>query len=294
MLALAVAFPEGGSEPFAFGSLWPVLAVCAVAVIALPRGERVLRLGALLYLTGALGAYAVTSPIGSNSVRLAALVAGPLAALVWWRPHPRLLVLAALPLLYLQWQPPVRDVINASGDPSATAAYWQPLLDFLRRQPGPPFRVEVPFTKFHMEAYRLAPEFPIARGWERQLDIKDNHLFYDGTLAPASYEAWLHQLAIRFVAVSDAPLDYSGHAERRLIDAGLPYLRPVFTSRHWRVYAVAGATPLLAGGGVALTGIGPNSLSFTVPRPGDGARPGALHAVLAAGRRGRLRRARPG
>ncbi len=267
--ALAVAFPEGGSEPFAFASFWPVLAVCAVAFAALPGRERALRAGALLYLLGTVGAYLITSPVGGNAVRLAGLVAGPLAAILWLRRHPRWLVAAALPLLYLQWQPAVRDVINASGDPSEHAAYWQPLLAFLGRQSGGPFRVEIPFTKFHTEAYRVAPEFPLARGWERQLDIADNPLFYDGRLDAATYRAWLDALAVHFVAVSDAPLDYAGRAEARLVTGGLPYLRPVFTNRHWRVYAVADPAPLLAGTGARATALGPNSVTLAVRRPGS-------------------------
>ena len=84
----------------------------------------------------------------------------------------------------------------------------------------------------------VAPEFPLARGWERQLDTNYNPLFYDGTLTPARYDAWLHQLAVRYVAVSDANLDYSAKQEVALIDRGLPYLRLVLRTRHWRVYAV--------------------------------------------------------
>src|SRR5581483_3892928 len=33
VLALAVAFPEGGTEPFELGTLLPVLAICAVALL---------------------------------------------------------------------------------------------------------------------------------------------------------------------------------------------------------------------------------------------------------------------
>jgi hypothetical protein len=268
---LAVAFPEGGTEPFALNSMWPVLLVCAAAVVLFPARERVLRVGALLYLVGTLGSYLVASPVGGNAVRLAALVAGPLVAMLWLRPRPRWLALVALPLLYLQWQPAVRDVINASGDPSEQAAYDAPLLRFLHRQAGAgvvDFRVEIPFTRFHTEVLRVAPQFPTARGWERQLDIADNALFYNGTLSPATYHAWLRQLAVRFVAVSDAPLDYSSHGEARLIAAGLPYLRPVFTDRHWHVYRVSDATPLLSGTGARLTATGPNSFDLDATRPG--------------------------
>ena len=50
-----------------------------------------------------------------------------------------------------------------------------------------PFRIEIPFTRFHWETYVVAPRYPLARGWERQLDIKDNPLFYSGPLTAATY-----------------------------------------------------------------------------------------------------------
>src|SRR5207302_8329198 len=122
-------------------------------------------------------------------------------------------------------------------------------------------------TKFHWEAYAVAPHFPIARGWERQLDIKYNHLFYAGHLTPAAYGRWLHANAVRFVAVADAPLDYSAHAERALIDSGPAYLRLVWHSRHWRVYAVQDPTPIVEG--VArLRGLGANGILLSADKPG--------------------------
>ena len=263
---LALAFPEGGSEPFAFSALWPVPLIAIGLALVIPRREHALRAGVALYTLGCIVSYAIPSAVGSNAVRLAELLAGPVAALVLWPRRRMLLLAAAVPLLYVQWHAPVRDVSGAGG-PAITNAYYRPLLSFLERQGGPPFRIEIPFTKFHWEAYAAAPRFPIARGWERQLDIKYNHLFYDGKLTASNYERWLHSLAIRFVAVSDAPVDYSAVAERALIDGGLPYLRPVWRSRHWRVYAVADPTPIVQGA-ATLRAIGPNWLSLEAERPG--------------------------
>ncbi len=160
VLFLAVAFPEGGTEPFTFPVLWPILLIAAVSLLALPRDEWVLRTGVVLYVLGCLGSYAVPSPVGSNAARLAPLLAGPLAALLWWRRRTAWLLAVALPLLYIQWQAPVRDVRTSANDPSDNVAYWKPLLSFLGRQGGPPFRVEVPFTQFHFEAYHLAQPIP--------------------------------------------------------------------------------------------------------------------------------------
>jgi len=264
---LSIAFPEGGNEPFSSATLLPIPLIVVGAFVFLPRGEPILRAGLALYLAGCLLAYFVATPVGSNAARLAQLLAGPLAALAWWPKHRARVLIVALPLLYLQLQPPVRDVTRSAGDPSAVAGYYSPLLSFLSQQRGAPYRVEIPFTGFHWEAYEVASRYPLARGWERQLDIKDNHLFYAGVLTAARYRRWLDQLAVRFVAVSDASLDYSSRAETKLIDAGLPYLHLVMRLRHWRVYAVSGAAPL-AQGVASVQAIGPDWVKLRARRPG--------------------------
>jgi hypothetical protein len=265
--ATAFLFPEGGHEPFAFSAMWPIPLLAIAALAALPADARVLRAGVIIYALVTLASYAVATPLGSNAARLGTLLAAPLAALLWWPRRAAWLALVALPLLYLNWQAPIRDLVTASGNPSVTTGYYQPLLTFLERQPGPPFRVEIPFTRFHWETYVVASRFPLARGWERQLDTKDNALFYGGRLTASSYEAWLHRTAVRFVAASDAPLDYSAKTEMRLIDRGLPYLRLVLRTAHWRVYEVHGATPI-AQGAARLAAIGPDWLRLYAARAG--------------------------
>ena len=248
VLALTVAFPEGGSEPFRFSAFWPILLVSAVALWLLPAQQRGLRAGVALYAVICVVAFAVPSPLGGNAARLLPLVAGPVAMMVFWPQRGALLALAALPLIYLPTEAPIRDLTSGAGDPSQSAAYWQPVIRFLADQHGPPFRVEIPFTALHWESYFVAPRFALARGWERQLDLKDNSLFYGGSLTAAVYDAWLHQLAVRFVAVSDRPVDYSAVQELALIDpwasvptsgaahAALPRLRgrPSHTDRGGR------------------------------------------------------------
>jgi hypothetical protein len=261
---LAVAFPEGGTEPFGFLTLLPILLIAAGALLTLPADAVTLRAGVAVYAAAAVLVYLVPSPIGSNIARLGTFLAAPLAALVWWRRRMALLAMTALPLLYVGWQAPVSDVATATGDPTTSASYYQPLLRFLRREsrpPAAPFRIEIPFTRSHWEAYRVARYFPLARGWERQLDIGDNSVFYRGRLTAASYEIWLHQNAVRFVALPDAALDYSAQTEGALIRQRLPYLRLVMQSAHWRVYAVADATPI-AQGVARLEAMGPDWLTL--------------------------------
>jgi hypothetical protein len=267
---LAIAFPEGGTEPFDLATLLPVLAIAIGALIMVPRGSITLRAAIAAYAVAVIAAYLIPSPIGSNIARLGTLLAAPLAALVWWRRRMVLMAIVALPLLYVGWQAPVHDVAVAAGDPSTTAAYYGPLLSFLRAQPGGgsrAFRVEIPFTASHWEAYRVALRFPLARGWERQLDRKVNPIFYTGRLTVAAYATWLHRRAVRFVAVPDAALDDSARAENALIRRGLPYLRPVMRSAHWRIYTVADPTPIAAGV-ATLQAMGPNWLRLQARRPG--------------------------
>jgi hypothetical protein len=268
VLALAVAFPEGGTEPYAFSALLPLPILAGLAVTLLPREELTLKLGIGLYTLACIGSYAIPSPVGSNIGRLGPLLAGPLAALFWWRRRTAWLLVALIPLLYLQWQAPVRDLTTSDDNPAVFAAYWRPLIAFLDHQGGPPFRIEIPFTSFHWEAYYVAPHFPLARGWERQLDIKDNPLFYAGTLTPTGYHAWLRRLAVRFVAVTDTAPDISARQEVSLINRGLPYLRPVLRTRAFRVYEVRDALPIVQGP-ATLTELGPNSLTLRARRAGS-------------------------
>ena len=261
--AFAVAFPEDGTEPFALTTLLPLL---AGAALLLPTAGPRLRAGIAVYTLAAVACYLIPSPVGSNIARLGTFLAAPLAALVWWRRRTGLLAVVVVPLLYIGWQAPVRDVATTAGDPAVSAAYYRPLLAFLHRQPGV-FRIEIPLTRSHWEAYWVARSYPLARGWERQLDTGDNPLFYGHGLTPATYAHWLHDNAIRFVALPDAALDYSAEREAALIRAGLPYLRPVMRSRHWRVYAVTDPTPL-ASGPATVTAMGAAALTLTARTAG--------------------------
>jgi hypothetical protein len=271
-LALSVAFPEGGSFPFTASAFWPTLAgALLIAAVLWRDAPPVLRLGLVFYALLLVVSGAISSPMGGNAVRLGAILAGPLAALLLWTDRRRLLALVALPFLYWQVSAPIDDVYRASSDPSIEASYYDGLLAFVhdrQRAEGGPIRIEIPFTDNHWESARVAPTVPLARGWERQLDRKVNALFYDGSFAVQSYEGWLHANAVRYVALADAPIDYSAADEAALIRAAPPYLRPVWHDDRWRVYEVAGATPL-ADGGARVTRMDADAVDLTVPRAGS-------------------------
>jgi hypothetical protein len=236
---LAVVFPDGGTEPFVFSAFWPIPLFALAFYAALPRRERTLRAASVLYGVGAAATYVIPSAIGGNLVRLGALVGGPL--LLMSRRRLSLPVIALL-LALAVWQcsAAVRDIAHSAGDPATRASFYRPLNDFLARAGagGPPFRVEIPFTFSHWETAEVSPRFPLARGWLRGDDVTYNHLFYGGVLDAATYGAWLSEHGVRFVAVARAKPDYSARAELRLIASRPPYLRPVWSSRDWRVYEV--------------------------------------------------------
>src|SRR5205814_10188030 len=157
--------------------MFPIIVLSALALVTIPREATTLRAGVMVYAAATLATFVVSSPIGSNVARLGTFLAAPLAALLWWRRRVVLLLVAALPLLYLEWAAPVRDLSSASGDQSTSTHYYQPLLRFLYGQSAP-FRIEIPFTRFPWAAYVAATHCPLARGWERQLDLADTAIVH--------------------------------------------------------------------------------------------------------------------
>jgi hypothetical protein len=109
----------------------------------------------------------------------------------------------------------------------------------------------------------------LARGWERQLDIANNSIFYvTGELTPASYQAWLDRNGITWVALPSAPLDYAAQAEARLLETGLvPSLRLAWETPQWRLWQVQGS-PGLVSGPARLVTLVPDHLTLQVSAPG--------------------------
>ena len=131
-------------------------------------------------------------------------------------------------------------------------------------------RIEAVPTVDHWEARWIAPHAMLARGWERQLDRLRNGLFYynPNALNASGYQAWLKRSAVSYVALPDAPLDYSAHSEAALLRGGkLGYLHEIWRSEHWRLFAVLGAQPL-ADPPAQIASVGIDSLSVSVPHAG--------------------------
>ncbi len=265
---MARAFPMTGPEPFVLSSVAGTLAVSLLVLVALPRRERLLRLGVAVYAAVSFVVFVIPNPIGGNVARLSNLAAGALLALGLTGPRRRLLlVLLALPLLYWQWQGAVRDVSRASGDPSVQRDFYTPLLAALDARTGSaPVRIEIPPTQDRWEVYYMTPQFLLARGWLRQLESDELHLFRSG-LSPAAYRTWLHANGVSYVALPRAPLDYLAHHEAALIRRGLPYLEPIWRNAEWRLFAVRDAQGLVDRP-AQLTSIGADWFDLRAPRPG--------------------------
>jgi hypothetical protein len=207
------------------------------------------------------------------------LFGGPVLALGLAGRRPLALALCALPLLYWQWSAPIRDFAAGWDDPSVTAGYYEPLISELRSETQDrPVRIEIPPTRNRFEADYVAPEFPLARGWLRQSESGDFDLFTGHHLTPASYRAWLQERGVSYVALADADPDYLAKDEDELIRQGLPYLRPLWSDDHWRLYRVKRAVGLTSpaadpsaptGRSAQLTHVGASSFTFEAHRAGS-------------------------
>ncbi len=260
-LVAAVMFPDGGVFPFPWITLVGVLGVVAVGLVVVPSSSKVLRTGLMMYGAVAIVLFIVPSPVGGCFSRPASLLAGPVAAIVL-RKHLRSLAIVALPLLI--WElGPVTTAVAQQADSSANPTYYAGLQHFLTSSSARPGRLEVPFTREHWEARYLAPTMPLARGWERQLDLRYNAALYEPTLSAAQYLAWLESHGVRYVALPDAPLEEASANEVALLEAGQPYLQPVYTDKHWRVWEVKDYQGLASGAQLTHLGVDGFTLRFS-------------------------------
>ncbi len=279
VLPLAALFPEGGYEPYPILSFAATLAVVVAFLVALPRASRLLRIGACVYLAACVACLLVHSPMGSNVERYAVLLAGPLllcarlaqpqersGVSAWRRIAPVGAAAMCVIAVWVVWGP-VRETTAVAGSEATSAAYYAPLERFLSQQRGGPVRVEVPLTRSHWEAALLAPTVSLARGWEKQLEMRYDGVLLARGLTAAGYEHWLHEQAVSYVALPDAALDPSSAQEGTLIRRGVPYLQQVFASAHWRVFRVLDATPLLSGPG-QLMSLGHDSFALSARAAG--------------------------
>jgi hypothetical protein len=289
IVALALLVPRGSPRALPVGVALYAIGTVAAYFIATPVGSNVGRLGELLagpllacVLLDSRASVAGRAPLAAAACvyalrhfapwyELGALVgAGLLLVGLLRRPRAQLwavgAVLGLAPFAIWQWSQTVVDLRHADDDVGARAGYFRPLIRFLDRADGPRvWRVEVPPMREHWESVEIADRFPLARGWERQLDKRDAPLFYH----PHSwrrYHAWLEANDVRFVAVPDAPLDYATGREVAAIRYRAHYLREVWRSAHWRVYQVSPVPRLVVpsrGAGIKARALGPRGVTMS-------------------------------
>ncbi len=215
-----------------------------VPVGAAARSERnrVLRVGAVVYLVACLLCVVVQTPMGSNIERYGVLLAGPLllcglagggarrrahGGAAWTQVRSRA---RRTPRAAWSWRCAWRWCGSCGGRCARRGRSRG------RRRRGRPTmrrssatwrahgagleRVEVPLTRSHWEAAMLAPSVSLARGWEKQLEERYDSALLGSGLSAGEYRAWLQREAVAYVALPDVPLDPSSAREGQLIRGG--------------------------------------------------------------------------
>ncbi|MEU2514836.1 MFS transporter [Streptomyces syringium] len=251
-------FPFSGQQPMAFTSAILPLLSGVFGLAFAPKHWRTVRIVSALYVLGVVLVWVIPSQIGTNISRLGMVFGGVVlvAALPELKVPSRsqlltagrtwsAVVLALVTITAWQSTNSISDIVHTTP-----AASWArevaPLVDRLQRVEAERGRVEVVPARSHREASALSPYVNLARGWNRQADMKRNPLFYDrpSRLNATTYRAWLDRWAVRHVVL---PIDEPDHAavdEAKLVAGGLPYLRKVWSDDHWRLYEVRDPKPI--------------------------------------------------
>ncbi|MEO9237998.1 MAG: hypothetical protein ABI418_07885, partial [Jatrophihabitantaceae bacterium] len=242
---ISVVFGDGGHQPFTFLDCLKSLVALSIVLATVPRRCLPIRLGAAIGIVMVIAAFALPTPVGSNSTRLSLLFALPIAAsFVHWRT--RTLTALALAVIVAVQLPVRLDSIASTGRVSGYSEYYNQVIAGIQSQGRLTGRVEVPEMAGHWDSVYLARGVPLARGWLRQTDVRLNDaVFYKQQPTVQSYRSFLTDNAVQYVAVPDAELTAYGKEELRLINTNLDYLNPIWRSSHWTLYQVIDFSPLV-------------------------------------------------
>ncbi|MBD0736489.1 hypothetical protein BGM09_25595 [Streptomyces sp. CBMA29] len=273
--AVYVLFPFQGEQLMSGAAMVCPLVTSAALALAAPRSWRTVRVGAVAYALGTVLTACVASPVGTNVERLAGIAGLPLLAAALAervagrrRRRPSLgrgrglalmpaptsvrgAVLAAV-LLCALGQNGFALVGKTVGELSMStavpgwASHTEGVTRALRALHADQHRVEVVPARNHRESTAFADVVQNARGWNRQLDVERDRLFYggtlpDGTLPAAAYRRWLDDWAVAYVVLPHGDVGGPGAAEAALLATGArpDWLRPVWRDPYWTVFAVA-------------------------------------------------------
>ena len=249
VLLTTLLFPFDGIDPMETSTAVFCLASAAAVALLSPRDWRTVRAAAAVYALGTVLTWALSTPIGSNVQRLA-LIFGSVVLLAALgartaRSGSRTLRGLAVPLAAFAatafWLVNA-DLLNGVAPSSAHQATG--LTAELRRLHADRGRLEAVPMRNHWESWGLVGSADLARGWNRQLDLRRNPLFYQGALTPASYHAWLQLWAVHYVALSTAPTDTAGDDEAALVRTRPAWLQEIWHDPSWRLYRLTDPLPL--------------------------------------------------
>jgi hypothetical protein len=264
-LGIMAVFSDGGVQPIGVQNWLPPLLAAAGVLLLVPRRWRLLRIGAIIYGLSVVATWALPTPVGSNVARLGELLVGPVLAGMGSGRHRWLLAAGLAAAAGWQVAQPIADLSH--GNALAYAPQTAALAGELRVLHADTARVEAVPQYGHWESQELAATVPLARGWERQVDIERNPLFYSGTLTPEAYYGWLRYNAVRYVAISTASPDFAAVAEAAVVSEGQPWLVPVWHNAFWQLLRVAGTYPL-ASSPATVTSTTPAEITLRMSRAG--------------------------
>jgi hypothetical protein len=252
--ATTLLFPFRGEQPMAAGRVWQPLGLAVATALFAPRSWKVLRNASGVYGAGVILTCLVPSPIGTNVERLAELAApgALLGCLLNLAPDQRRSVVGAGLSVSLVFSAgwvakKTADDIAVTSPVPAWAAHTDGVIRELARLDADRTRVEVVPARNHREADVLSSHVNLARGWNRQLDVERGRLFYADKLSPSSYRHWLNHWAVGLVVVPDGRPDGPAEQEAALVRSRPGWLTPVWHDRHWSIYRVENAVPLVSG-----------------------------------------------
>lgn len=242
---ISTVFGDGGRQPFSFFDCLRSVAVLVIVLITVGSTSRPIRIGCAGGIAMVIGAFVVTSPVGSNATRLSLLFALPIAAaFIHWRS--RLLTIGVLVAILALELPVSASTVASTGVASGYSGYYTPVIAAVHAQGRLTGRIEVPDLAGHWDSVYLARGVPLARGWLRQTDVRLNDaVFYKQKPTFDTYRNFLRDNAVQYVAVPDARLTSYGVGERELIDTRPAYLEEVWHNEHWHLYKVLGHTALV-------------------------------------------------
>jgi hypothetical protein len=265
-------FPFSGTQPMSFWSALLPLVYGVLCYALVPKEWVTVRITSAVYALSVLLVWLISSQIGSNITRLPMLFAGValLAALPFTVPRSRKWYVTLIAFVgFNGWIgfKSVDDVVHTTPEASWTREL-APLVNELQEVKAERGRVEVVPARAHREASALAPYVNLARGWNRQADMKRNPLFYDDTLNSANYHDWLKRWAVHYVVLPKGEPDGDGgERERELVQRGLPYLRQVWGDANWQLFTVTDPTPMAEPNAV-VDAAEQSELTIEVTKPG--------------------------